>query len=267
MKKYFVYILLIVLSACGTKQTEPSKDVTAGVSNLGDDKAIELSGRMMQAMGGMPAWNDTRYFRFDFVVESEGKETSRHQHLWDKYTGRYRVQGKMRDGRSYCMLYQDINKKTGNAFVDGKLMEFKEAENKLQYGYNRFINDTYWAIMPWKLRDPGVKLHYEGLQKDSASGKNYEVVHLAFDQVGLTPKDQYWAFINPETFLMDKWRFFLQDSEDGSYYWKNWQSYGKLKFSDEKTDIAGKRTIRTENIKILDHVNDEIFTNNLSLLP
>ncbi|MBL7995983.1 hypothetical protein JNM05_11490 [bacterium] len=263
----FIYIFILFVSACGTKQSTPSRSGADGTSNSSDRKALELADRMMNAMGGANAWNETRYFRFDFVVEADGKDVSRHQHLWDKFTGRYRVQGKMRDGKSYCMLYQDINKKLGRAYIDGKLLEGKEAEDKLQYGYNRFINDTYWIIMPWKLKDPGVTLSYDGLQKDSASGIYYETLHLTFDQVGLTPKDQYWAFINPETYLMDKWRFLLQDSEDGSYYWKNWEPYGSMKFSTSKQNMRENRTIKTEEIKILNHVNEDVFSNNQTLLP
>lgn len=267
MKFFIICVLLPVFLACGPKKTEEAQSLPGGVSFSGDDKSIELADRMALAMGGMDAWNAKRYLQFDFVVESGGKEIARHSHLWDKFTGRYRVQGKMRDGRSYCMLYDDIHKRSGQAFIDGRLTESKEREEKLQYGYNRFINDTYWLLMPWKLKDPGVHLRYEGLQKDSASGEKYEVVHLSFDRVGLTPKDQYWAFINPETFTMDKWRFFLQDSEDGSYYWKNWQSYGALKFSNEKTSVAGNRAIRTEKIKLPDQVPDNVFIDPQTALP
>ena len=263
MKFRYLYFLIVVLAACGTKQA-PQKNSTG---NVADDKAIELTDRMMNAMGGARAWSETRYLRFDFVVKADGKELARHQHLWDKFTGRYRIQGKLKDGKSYCILYEDINKKTGRVFVDGKLLTGKDADDKLQYGYNRFINDTYWIIMPWKLKDPGVSLRYDGLQQDSLSGMKYEVIHLSFDQVGLTPKDQYWAFINPETYLMDKWRFFLQDSEDGSYYWKNWKSYGVLKFSDDKEDVNGHRTIKTENIELFDQVHDSSFSSYLTLLP
>lgn len=266
MRTFLLFILFTVIS-CGPKQPDAAKNAgnSAPASNA---KAVELAGRMMDAMGGAKTWSEVRYLRFDFVVEAaDGKEISRHSHLWDKFSGRYRVQGKTRDGKSYDILYDNIHKKSGKAYVDGHVAEAKKAEEKLQYGYNRFINDTYWLLMPWKLKDPGVKLLYEGLKKDSVSGKNYEVVHLAFEQVGLTPKDQYWAFINPETFLMEKWKFLLQDGEEGFYEWKNWKDYGVLKFSDTKTDAGGKRTIKTEKIMVANQMNDEVFTFHDAILP
>jgi hypothetical protein len=266
MKNLFRIIVLFITLSCGAKQPEAAKNTDQTVPSS-DVKAVALAERMMDAMGGAKAWNETRYLRFDFVVETDGKEISRHSHVWDKFSGRYRVQGKTRDGKAYDILYDDIHKKSGKPYVDGRLAESKESEDKLQYGYNRFINDTYWLLMPWKLKDPGVTLRYEGLQKDSLSGKSYEVVHLAFEQVGLTPKDQYWAFINPETFLMEKWKFRLQGGEEGFYDWKNWKEYGVLKFSEIKTDVGGKRSIKTEHIAISGQMNDEVFTHHDAVLP
>lgn len=265
MKTFLLFVLLFSVISCGVKKPETTKNDP--VLNPSDPKAVELAEQMTRAMGGIQAWNEARYLRFDFVVEADGKEISRHSHLWDKFSGRYRVQGKTRDGKTYDILYDDIQKKSGKAYVDGRLAKSKESEDKLEYGYNRFINDTYWLLMPWKLKDPGVTLRYEGLQRDSASGKNYEVIHLAFEQVGLTPKDQYWAFINPETFLMEKWKFRLQDGEEGFYDWKNWKEYGVLKFSEIKTDVGGKRSIKTEHIAISGQMNDEVFTHHDAVLP
>ena len=266
MNKLFSFVILLTVVSCGVKQQETAKNAGDAVL-VSDAKAVELADRMMDAMGGVKTWNETRYLRFDFAVEVDKKEISRHSHLWDKFTGRYRVQGKTRDGKAYNILYDDIHKKSGKAYVDGRLAESKDAVDKLQYGYNRFINDTYWLLMPWKLKDPGVTLHYEGLQKDSVSGYNYEVVHLAFEQVGLTPKDQYWAFIDPETSLMRKWKFLLQDGDEGSYDWNNWKNYGALKFSDQKSDPGGKRTIKTEKIILSDQMNDDVFTAHDVMLP
>ncbi len=256
-------LILFFLIACGKKAGPESEHLSA----KSDPKALEFANQTMQAMGGLEVWNGVRYLRFDFVVEKDGKEISRHAHLWDKFAGRYRVQGKMRDGSSYCVLFEDVNRKTGKAYIGGRLMESKEAEEKLQYGYNRFINDTYWLLMPWKMKDPGVRLRYEGPQMDSLTGKSFEIIHLDFDKVGLTPKDQYWAYINSETFLMERWKFLLQDGEQGTYEWKNWGNYGNLKFSVLKNAADGSRSIRTENIKIYDTLNDDLFTKTETFLP
>ena len=38
----------------------------------------------MEALGGTDAWNKTRFLRFDFAVDHEGKTVVRRSHVWDK---------------------------------------------------------------------------------------------------------------------------------------------------------------------------------------
>ena len=64
-----------------------------------DPEAVAVADRVMQALGGEAAWNATRYLRFDFAVDRGGKTVIRRAHAWDKWTGRYRVEGKDKDGR------------------------------------------------------------------------------------------------------------------------------------------------------------------------
>jgi len=236
-----------------------------------DKRSLELADKMMTAMGGQKALDAIQYLRFDFVVRVKGKEASRHRHLWDKWHGRYRLEGRLRDGKSYCIAFADINRKSGWAYIDGKKVDGDDERTRLTYGYRRFINDTYWLLMPWKLKDPGVNLTYEGVQKDSATQKDFDVVHLTFDHVGLTPKDHYWAFINSSTHLMERWKFSLpQDSgaaETGDYYWKEWQDVGSVRFAFDKMAADGEDEIRTENVQEFRTVNDSVFADPNFPLP
>ena len=74
----------------------PSAAITPAGS---DPRAVAVADRVMQALGGEAAWNATRYLRFDFAVDRGGKTVMRRAHAWDKWTGRYRVEGKDKDGR------------------------------------------------------------------------------------------------------------------------------------------------------------------------
>ena len=51
----------------------------------------------------MPAWEKARQFQFDFVVVQEGKEVARFAHVWDRYTGDYRVTGVDKAGAPYAV--------------------------------------------------------------------------------------------------------------------------------------------------------------------
>src|SRR6266496_3884330 len=49
-----------------------------------DPKAAALADRVMQALGGAKAWNNTHYLRFDFAVDKGGKTVVRRAEAWDK---------------------------------------------------------------------------------------------------------------------------------------------------------------------------------------
>ena len=56
-----------------------------------DQKAREIAQAMTTAMGGSDAWYRAHFLRFDFKVTASGKSVVDRAHLWDKMTGRYRV--------------------------------------------------------------------------------------------------------------------------------------------------------------------------------
>ena len=56
-----------------------------------DARADALGKELVAALGGETAWEKARQFRFDFVVAREGQPMARFSHVWDRYTGDYRL--------------------------------------------------------------------------------------------------------------------------------------------------------------------------------
>lgn len=206
-----------------------------------DPRALEISRAVMKAMGGDEAWNNLQYLRFDFASVRDGATNVIRSHWWDKYTGRHRVEGKTREGDPFVIL-SNINTREGDAWKSGVKLEGDEERAFLDNAYGYWVNDTYWLTMPYKLNDPGVILVYAGEEK--LDGTMYDKVMLSFDNVGLTPNDRYWAWINRETRLMDQWGFVLKGGEGPPtrYRWNNWQKHGGVLLSPERAavDSAGK---------------------------
>lgn len=224
-----------------------------------DEKAIAIVDHMRDVIGNASAWEKVTYLRFDFVVDREGKTVADFRHLWDLKTGRYRVEGK--DGADAFIILLDVRTKQGKAFVNGAAASEEQSAKFLEEGYGRFINDTYWLLMPHKLRDPGVHLAYEGEQK-STEGAIDDVVHVSFDKgVGLTPGDQYWAYVSRETGLMERWRFVLEgpDARKGEFSWSEWRSYGPVMLSSEKTSTTSPVRIWFRNLGVLEAVPERVF--------
>jgi hypothetical protein len=103
-----------------------------------------------------------------------------------------------------------------------------ELAQSLETAYGRFINDTYWLLMPWKWLDPGVHLTAQGTAE--VDGAACDVVELTFGDVGLTSGDRYLGYVDRGTGLMRRWSYVLQE-EDGTpgsaeptvWNWEGWR--------------------------------------------
>jgi hypothetical protein len=215
--------------------------------------ADAVADRLMKALGGKEAWDNTRFIHFTFA--------GRRAHWWDKWTGRHRVEGQTREGQKYVVL-ENINTKEGTAYLDGQKAEGDKAKEMLTGGYGAWINDTYWLLMPYKLRDPGVNLSYAG--EETIDGKTYDKLALSFGNVGLTPGDRYWAYINRETGLMDRWAFILQDmpkeGPPSAWLWDGWQKHGNIMLAPHRSQVGGDRNLELGDIAVSDQMPDSVFT-------
>jgi hypothetical protein len=194
----------------------------------------------MESLGGADAWNNTHYLRFDFAVDRGGKTLVRRAHTWDKWTGRYRLESTTKEGAPSVVL-MNVNTKEGSAFLKGTKLQGEAAKKYLEQAYGTWVNDTYWLLMPYKMKDPGVMLALDGEDKKGADA--WDKVRLTFDNVGLTPKDKYWAYVNRKTGLVDRWDFVLKGEREppSTFMWKNWKPYGKIQLADDRQSSDGTR--------------------------
>jgi hypothetical protein len=213
----------------------------------------QVAQEVLQALGGKKAWDDTRFLRFTFA----GRRT----HWWDKHTGRHRIEGETQDGKKFLVL-ENVNTKEGQVWIDGQKAEGDQAKEFLDRAYGAWINDTYWLIMPYKLHDPGVNLSYVG--EETIDGKKYDKLLLSFQGVGLTPGDRYWAYINHDTHLMDRWAYVLESMDKGAeptaWRWEGWQKYGNIMLAPKRVQVGGDRTLELGDIAVPDTLPDSVFT-------
>lgn len=220
------------------------------------DKAIaadakEMAQDSIKAMGGMDAWKNVKAIRFDFRVEPQGADAKFVKHLWDRAHNRDHVE-QTKDGKTR-VAWIDLGTKKGEAWLDGKKLEGKDLSDAMEWAYGRWVNDSWWLIMPFKWMDSGVNLQ----KMPDQNGMN--VMHLSFQKVGLTPGDQYWAFMNPKTHIMERWKFKLESKDEGTFDWKEWGDYGGVKLSKTKTSTDGKLTIRFDPLEVLDSADPSYF--------
>jgi len=223
-----------------------------------DTRALEIADRVMQSLGGREAWDKTRFLRFGFGSERDGKFQGR-THVWDKWTGRYRVEGLNREGAPFVTL-MNLDTREGEAWMSGQRLGGEALKQELDRAYGMWVNDTYWLLMPYKLRDPGVTLTYAG-EETGANGAGYDKVKLAFDNVGLTPKDNYWVWVNRETGLVDRWDFVLKGEAvpPTTWNWIGWRKHGGIMLAGERVNPEGRK-ILLPGIEVPESVPESVFT-------
>jgi hypothetical protein len=223
--------------------------------------AVATAQKTLQAMGGEKGFADLRTLKFDFVVVRGGKDAGRYRHVWDRWDGRYRLEGKNKEGKDLLVLFNVQNRGQGRAWVDGKELAGDDLKAMLERAYGRFINDSYWLLMPAKMLDPGVNLGSEG--EKQVDGKTYDVVRVSFeDGIGLTPKDTYWAFVAKDTGLMERWEMILtgQKSEEReAFSWTDWKPVGPVKLAMTKSAPDGSFAIRFDNVSGSGEADDAAF--------
>jgi hypothetical protein len=224
-----------------------------------DAKADAVGKELIAAMGGVPAWEKARQFQFDFVVVKEGKPVARFSHVWDRYTGDYRLSGIDKAGAPYT-VYFNVNTKAGKAFVNGRPADAEKQGQLLENAYGRFINDTYWLLAPWKIFDPGVHLAYDG-ERPCPGGGVCDVLKLSFDNVGMTPKDIYWLWVTRDGRHMVQWQYVLggADEPPTTAAWKDWQNMGGLALSLDKPMSGKPFEIKFEKVAVSSARDDSLL--------
>lgn len=217
---------------------------------------------LTDAMGGQQAWDQIPYFRFDFVVVRDGKEVARFKHWWDKKRGRCRVEGPDDKGRVVTAIF-NLSDKKGKSFTDGIIdTDSTNIAGIIKNGYERWVNDSYWFIMPFKLRDPGTRLKH-ARSEEGSNGATYDVMELSFaPNVGLTPQDKYWIHVNTKTHLIDKWEYVLtgQKPPPQSSTWESWTSVGPFQFSLARRFEGKPVMLRFENVAAPATMDESVFS-------
>jgi hypothetical protein len=242
------FLLIGVLTLTGCSQVNRAGNAAA-TEVRGDTAVARVHNQMLSAMGGAAGWEKARYFEFDFVAVRSGREVTRRAHRWDRFKGDYRLQY-LAGADTIVAVFNVNNPKTGAVRVNGRDIDGAREDSLLTAAYARHINDSYWLLMPFKWRDQGVTLTSQGRQTD-AEGRAWDVIKLTFAAVGLTPQNEYLAFINPQTGLMERWHHFPRaGAQPAIYDWKGWQRFGPIMLATEKPSPDGATVIRFDRVRV-----------------
>ena len=222
-----------------------------------DPRAVKIADQVMQALGGKEAWDKIPGLRWTFEVTMNDTVRSSRRQAWDRRNDWYRVEGKNRAGQQFCFM-RDLKSDHGHAWMDGQAIEGDSLQKLLKRAKSLWTNDTYWLLMPYKMRDPGVTLGYAG--DTTVAGLTYDRVALSFENVGETPGDHYWVWVNRKNHRVERWDMVLQGDQPPpkTYTWEGWEQHGGLWFATAHRQSPA--VVYTRNVEVVSKFGDQEFS-------
>lgn len=241
MTKLVTFSLSVLIAASALAQQQPTAD--------------DLARRVLDVLAG-PSWEKARYFEFSFVVEHGNERTAGFPERWDRIGGNYRVSGRDPKGNDFLVI-MNVNTKKGRAWLNGEEVRDSRLDDTLALAYRRFVNDTYWLLMPLKLTEAGVKREAMGERTDSC-GRTWDVVKVTMDG-----GDVAWGWINRDSGLVEEWDMRLQGTpaEDPpvQVMFHDYGRYNGLLISTRREVRNKNQVVRLDGLKVLSEVPKGAF--------
>jgi hypothetical protein len=251
-------VMTLLMMTCERKSSETVVEQKIFDPGKSDPRAIKIADEVMVALGGREHYETIQYLSFRFVVEADTQKLSDWRHHWDRRNNNYRLEGITRDGDHLFLIF-NLDTRKGTVFKNGQQLAGDEKREFIKRAYARYVNDTYWLLMPYKLKDPGAALQYEGVQE--INDVTYDVLRLSFvDSVGLTPRNVYRVFVDQPTRLVHRWEYFETEGATPSpAWWEQWRVYNGIKLAELRTWESSNRKIRFLDIIASREVDEEVF--------
>jgi hypothetical protein len=258
--------------------------------------AYQVVDWIWQHLGGQDAYEKCRYVEFTWTYEHEGDAKAARSHTWDRYEGDYVLEFTDSRTNDEYKVYFNVNTRTGVAVKNGTAVGEDENAQLVERAYSMFANDTYWLLLPMKLRDPGARLQYVGhasktgdrdiqepaprywvnltkeeeveahkerLQKsEKGTGDLHTLVVLHlwfFREVGLTPGDKYWLYVTHDGAIVG-WRYVLEGGDEGEWEWTDEKDCGMgITLPTKKVSADGSKTVVFPDVKFRETMDRTVF--------
>ncbi|CAH1000280.1 hypothetical protein LEM8419_01431 [Neolewinella maritima] len=261
MNRYFLPLLLVgLLTACQNTADTSSIDATVATVDVNpaadgfdlsgsDERAIAIADSVVKYHGGRKAYDDARYFSWNFF----GARTLD----WDKEEQRVRIEVPSKD-IIYLLDYSNDDL-TGAVRKEGVEMTDPDSLSiYLQSANSMFINDSYWLVQPFKLKDSGVTLKYVGEMNDPLKDRASHVLRLTFKDVGDTPGNAYQLYVDGETYRINTWHFFRSADDTEPAIESPFDGYREYEGLLLSGDRGGPKQLT--DIVVTNEMDDTVFT-------
>lgn len=215
--------------AVGVAQVRKSPNPPApGFDLAGSDaRAVQIADAVMAAMGGREAWDETQLITWNF----DGIRKL----VWDKWSGDVRVDNLLDDQTVLLNITNDM----GRVFRNGE--ELTNPDSVMKYVRQsklNWIHDSFWLLMPFKLKDPGITLKYIG-DEPTQAGKPADALQLTFKSAPTTLGSKYKLWVDKKSRLIIQWAQYAKPIDTDPLFtlpWDDYQPHGNILLSSDRGD-------------------------------
>lgn len=209
-----------------------------------DNLAIGIADSVMKYHGGRNAWDEARFLHWDFF----GSRTL----SWDKLESRVRIDVP-KENAVYLLNYSQPELAGRIRIKGNEVKDPEQLAEALQRVNSMFINDAFWLVHQFKLKDSGVTLKYAGEARiDPQVQRPCHIIDQTFEGVGDTPGNRYRLFVDKVTYRINTWQYFKNADDTAPTLetpWSGYLPYGDLLLSGDRggrfqlKDISVKKTM------------------------
>ncbi|MVM34924.1 hypothetical protein GO755_33155 [Spirosoma sp. HMF4905] len=223
-----LFLLLINASFSQAQSGKTSNPPAPGFDVTGSDpRAIQIADQVMTAMGGRAAWDETQLIAWNF----DGVRKI----IWDKWSGDVRVDN-LHDDQTVLL---NINNDMGRVYRHGEELLAPDSVAKyVKQGKRNWINDSYWLLMPFKLKDSGITLKYLGAEP-TQTGKAADVLQVTFKNGSIMPGARYKVWVDKKSHLVSQWAHFPKPIDKQPVFtlpWEDYQQYSNILLASDRGD-------------------------------
>lgn len=235
-------VLLLALPGCGPSSGPEPAPAAFTPDPRHDRMADSLVHELIEAAGGMQRYWEMETARFVLTTEWWDVDEPRIRRTRPRYITIDRRDGKER-GRlerweGDNLILQGFDGDTAWATMNGEFLEPGEMDrDQVEYVAS---DVNYWIALPYKLRDPGLTLHYDGLD-----GEGRHDVRVTFD-AGVGDHQDVWHYYFREG---EPWPVEITYQEDGSTTvnrtrWEDIQTVDGYTFVGRRVSLNAEGRVR-----------------------
>ncbi len=251
---------LLAAAACGPKRSTAASQPSPAAFDVAksDPKALAVIDAGMTALGGYDRWLAVKELRFDVKYSLDGKLLGWNHHAWDRWNGRHEF-GTADTSDPAKVTWLTIRY---DIYDDGKIpfgtfkgsqIDEKDTAKYVAVAKQKLSEDGYYALVPFKLRDPGVHVSDAGPTPPIAGNEDLcqpscESIQVTFDPT--VGKDTWLVDYNTDSHLPQIIEKVVPEGHI-AFRFDGWTDAGGLKFPTKLTNVGVKtQTIEYSQVAI-----------------